>query len=52
MSDSGPRTGAARDVPPPRPVPPPPVLVEETGLARAARLVAEAVGRARRRPVR
>ena len=42
MSDGGFRTGAARDVPPPRPVrsagP-----VEETGLGRAARAVAEAV---------
>lgn len=43
MSDDGPRTAAARDVPPPRPVPSPPVPVEETGLARAARAVAEAV---------
>ncbi|GAA3160916.1 hypothetical protein GCM10010531_10630 [Blastococcus jejuensis] len=44
MSDSGPRTGAARDVPPPRPVPPPPPAApEENGLARAARAVAEAV---------
>jgi hypothetical protein len=43
MSDDGPRTGAVRDVPPPRPVPAPPVPAEETGLARAARAVAEAV---------
>jgi hypothetical protein len=43
MSDSGPRTGAARDVPPPRPVPSPPAVAEENGLARAARAVAEAV---------
>ena len=43
MNDEGPRTGAARDVPPPRPVPTAPVPAEETGLARAARAVAEAV---------
>jgi hypothetical protein len=43
MNDGGPRTGAVRDVPPPRPVPPPPAPVEETGLGRAARAVAEAV---------
>ncbi len=43
MNDDGPRTGAVRDVPPPRPVSPTPVPVEETGLARAARAVAEAV---------
>ena len=43
MSDDGPRTGAVRDVPPPRPVPAPPVPAEETGLSRAARAVAEAV---------
>jgi hypothetical protein len=43
MNDDGPRTGAARDVPPPRPVPSAPVVVEETGLARAARAVADAV---------
>jgi hypothetical protein len=43
MSDDGPRTGAVRDVPPPRPVPPASVPVEETGLARAARAVADAV---------
>ena len=44
MSDDGPRTGAVRDVPPPRPVSSPPVPAEESGLARAARAVAEAVG--------
>ncbi len=44
MNDQGPRTSAVRDVPPPRPVPSPPVPVEESGLARAARAVAEAVG--------
>jgi hypothetical protein len=43
MNDDGPRTGAVRDVPPPRPVPSPPVPVEETGLGRAARAVADAV---------
>ena len=43
MSDSGPRTGAARDVPPPRPVTPQPAVPEESGLARAARAVADAV---------
>ncbi len=43
MNDDGPRTGAVRDVPPPRPLPSPPEPVEETGLARAARAVAEAV---------
>jgi hypothetical protein len=43
MNDEGPRTGAVRDVPPPRPVPTPPVPAEDTGLARAARAVAEAV---------
>jgi hypothetical protein len=42
MGDSGPRTGAARDVPPPRPVPSS-AVAEETGLGRAARAVAEAV---------
>ena len=45
MTENGSRTGAARDVPPPRPVPstvssPAP---EEPGLARAARAVADAV---------
>jgi len=43
MTEHGSRTGAPRDVPPPRPVSPPPVAVEETGLGRAARAVAEAV---------
>jgi hypothetical protein len=45
MSEDAPRTGAARDVPPPRPVPsPPPALPDDGGLARAARAVADAVG--------
>ena len=44
MTGDGPRTGAVRDVPPPRPVSSPPVPAEESGLARAARAVAEAVG--------
>jgi hypothetical protein len=43
MNDDGPRTGAVRDVPPPRPVPSAPTAVEESGLARAARAVADAV---------
>jgi hypothetical protein len=45
MTDDGFRTGAARDVPPPRPVSSPPSAppVDETGLGRAARAVAEAV---------
>jgi hypothetical protein len=43
MSDGDPRIGPAREVPPPRPVPPPPVAVAETGLARAARALADAV---------
>jgi hypothetical protein len=43
MNDGTYRTGAPRDVPPPRPIPSPPVVVEETGLGRAARAVAEAV---------
>jgi hypothetical protein len=45
MTDHGSRTGPARDVPPPRPVPPAPATapVAETGLGRAARAVAEAV---------
>ena len=43
MREERPRTGAVRDVPPPRPVPPAPAPVEETGPARAARAVAEAV---------
>jgi hypothetical protein len=44
MSEGTRRTGAPRDVPPPRPVsPPPPEPVEESPLARAGRAVAEAV---------
>jgi hypothetical protein len=43
VSSEGPRTGATRDVPPPRPVPASSALVEETGLGRAARAVADAV---------
>jgi hypothetical protein len=45
MTEHGSRTGAARDVPPPRPVPPPASAapIEETGLGRAARAVADAV---------
>ena len=45
MSDGPDRTGAARDVPPPRPVPPSASAtpVDETGLGRAARTVADAV---------
>ena len=45
MTENGSRTGAARDVPPPRPVAPATgtVRVEETGLGRAARAVADAV---------
>jgi hypothetical protein len=45
MTDDGSRTGAVRDVPSPRPVPPATsaVPVEETGLGRAARAVADAV---------
>ncbi|UOY02038.1 hypothetical protein [Blastococcus sp. PRF04-17] len=44
MSEHEPRTGPARDVPPPRPVAaPPPPPVEETGVGRAARAVADAV---------
>ena len=41
MTDADPRLGAARDVPPPRPVAS--TVVEETGLGRAARVVADAV---------
>jgi hypothetical protein len=41
MTDGDQRLGAARDVPPPRPVAP--AIAEETGLGRAARAVAEAV---------
>jgi hypothetical protein len=45
MTEDGGRTGAPRDVPPPRPVAQPPeaVPVDETGLGRAARALAEAV---------
>jgi hypothetical protein len=45
MTEDGTRTGAPRDVPPPRPVAPAtaPVTVEDTGLSRAARALAEAV---------
>ncbi|MGY1804483.1 hypothetical protein ACI78T_14485 [Blastococcus sp. SYSU D00922] len=43
MTEHGPRLGAARDVPPPRPVAPPAPVPEETGLGRAARAVADAV---------
>jgi hypothetical protein len=45
MTENGSRTGAARDVPPPRPVTPAvsAAPVEETGLGRAARAVADAV---------
>jgi hypothetical protein len=45
MTEHGTRTGAPRDVPPPRPVAPPATAVpaEETGLGRAARALAEAV---------
>jgi hypothetical protein len=44
MTEGWGRTGAPRDVPPPRPVaPPPPVPAEESPLVRAARAVAEAV---------
>lgn len=45
MTEHGSRTGAARDVPPPRPVGSPVTAVpaEEAGLGRAARAVADAV---------
>ncbi|SNR30093.1 hypothetical protein [Blastococcus mobilis] len=43
MADHSARTGAPRDVPPPRPVASPPPVAEDTGLGRAARAVAEAV---------
>src|SRR5215207_9761003 len=45
MTEHGTRTGAVRDVPPPRPVPPSAsaVPVEDTRLGRAARAVADAV---------
>lgn len=41
--EHGPRVGAARDVPPPRPVAPAAPAAEESGLARAARAVSDAV---------
>jgi hypothetical protein len=46
MTEDANRTGAVRDVPPPRPVDPSATAapVEETGLGRAARAVADAVG--------
>ncbi|HEY0127144.1 MAG TPA: hypothetical protein VGB58_08410 [Blastococcus sp.] len=43
MTEQEPRIGAARDVPPPRPVAPPSPPADEVGLGRAARAVAEAV---------
>ncbi len=43
MTEHGPRRGAPRDVPPPRPVAAPTPAVEETGLIRAARALADAV---------
>jgi hypothetical protein len=43
MTENGPRTGAARDVPPPRPVPASTSDLDDTGLGRAARAVADAV---------
>jgi hypothetical protein len=43
MTEHGPRMGAARDVPPPRPVTAPAAAPEEAGLGRAARAVADAV---------
>jgi hypothetical protein len=43
MTQDGFRTGAARDVPPPRPVASPPAPLDEGGVARAARAVADAV---------
>jgi hypothetical protein len=44
MTEHGSRTGAVRDVPPPRPVSPAgTAAAEETGLGRAARVVADAV---------
>jgi hypothetical protein len=43
MTEQGPRIGAARDVPPPRPVAPAPPPADEVGLGRAARAVADAV---------
>jgi len=46
MTEHGPRTAPARDVPPPRPVPSPPssAPAEESALGRAARALADAVG--------
>src|SRR5688500_3901298 len=44
MTEHGPRTGPARDVPPPRPVVSPGPAPEEAGLGRAARAGADAVG--------
>jgi hypothetical protein len=43
MTEQGPRIGAARDVPTPRPVTPPPPAADEVGLGRAARVVVDAV---------
>lgn len=46
MTENAPRTGAARDVPPPRPVTPSPATTvpsEDGGVTRAARAVADAV---------
>ena len=43
MTENGSRTGAPRDVPPPRPVPGPPAAAADSGPARAARVVADAV---------
>lgn len=44
MTEHGPRTAPARDVPPPRPVPSPASApAEESGLGRAARALADAV---------
>jgi hypothetical protein len=43
MTENGFRTAAARDVPPPRPVSTPPSAVDDSGLGRAGRAVADAV---------
>jgi hypothetical protein len=43
MTENGRRTGPVRDVPPPRPVVMPEPALEETGLGRAARALADAV---------